>query len=143
VISERSFWLVIVGAAIACVAAYAFYFAQPEVLLDGSRIDSYAYGPEGTNIREFEVHARTGDDGFVDHVLASVNTAALSNVPVVRREGGLLLVLFREDGLQYHLVEGDDTHVGISEGDGSYLGSLESRELALVMAALAAEMDAR
>lgn len=141
--SERSFWLTVVGALLAGVAAYLFYFAQPEALLDGSRIESYAYGPYGTNIREFEVHERATDGGFVDDLLAVVNAAPLSNVPVERREGVLLLVLFRDDGLQYHLIIGDGEHVGISEGDGSYLGSLESLELAQTMAGLAAEVDAR
>jgi len=143
VIAERSFRLAVVAALVAGLAAYFFYFAQPDALLDGSRIDSYAYGPYGTNIREFEVHERGSDGGFVDDVLASVNQAPVSNVPVERREGALLLVLFRDDGLQFHLILGDDRHVGISEGDGSYLGSLESPALAQVMAGLAAEVEAR
>lgn len=129
-IRARSVWLLAAAALAAGLAAFLVYFWWPAPLLDGARIVSFAYGPYGENIREFELHQRTTEPAFLDRVIALANEAPLSGDRVQPADGDVLLVLFRDDGLQFHLTNSDDTYVGISEGDGSYRGTLRSPELA-------------
>ena len=138
VIRGRALWLVVAAALVAGVVAYFFYFWWASPLLDGTRIDSFSYGAQGVNLREFDVHTRAEDGGRLDEIIRLVNGARLSSSKVERRDGSPMVVLFRRDGLQFYLTAGDDDHVGISEGDGSYLGSLESADLAGFIADLTA-----
>lgn len=136
-IRERSLWIVVVAALTAGVLAYFLYFWWPSPLLDGTRIDSFSYGAQGVSLRELEVYTRA-DDGRLDEIVRLVNEARLSSSRVHRKEGAPMVVLFRRDGLQFYLIADGDEHVGISEGDGSYLGSLDSPELADLIADLMA-----
>ncbi|MHB9150738.1 MAG: hypothetical protein ACYC33_11815 [Thermoleophilia bacterium] len=136
-IRGRSLWIIVVAALTAGVLAYFLYFWWPSPLLDGSRIDSFSYGAQGVSLRELEVYTRA-DDGRLDEIVRLVNEARLSSSPVHRKEGAPMVVLFRRDGLQFYLIADDGDHVGISEGDGSYLGSLDSPELAELIAGLMA-----
>lgn len=136
-IRGRSLWIIVVAALMAGVLAYFFYFWWPSPLLDGTRIDSFSYGAQGVSLRELEVYTRA-DDGRLDEIVRLVNEARLSSSRVHRKEGAPMVVLFRRDGLQFYLIAGDGGHVGISEGDGSYLGSLDSPELAHLVADLMA-----
>ncbi len=140
-IRGRSVWLLAAAALAAGLLAYLVYFWWPSPLLDGSRIDSFAYGPYGANIREFEVHEREAEGALVDRVIDLVNQAPLSGDRLQPVEGDVVLVLFRDDGLQFHLTTGDDTHVSISEGDGSYRGTLLAPELAGLLAGLSVATD--
>lgn len=129
-------WLLAAAALAAGLLAYLVYFWWPSPLLDGSRIDSFAYGPYGANIREFEVREREADGALVDKVIDLVNQAPLSGDRAQPVDGDVLLVLFRDDGLQFHLTTVDGTHVSISEGDGSYRGTLLAPELAGLLTGL-------
>lgn len=135
-IGGRAAWLLVAAAVAAGLLAYLVYFWWPAPLLDGARIDSFAYGPYGANVREFELHQRTAEGAFLDEVIALVNEARLSGDRVPPVDGDVLLVLFRDDGLQYHLTTAGGATVGISEGDGSYRGALRSPELARLLGGL-------
>lgn len=135
-IRGRPVALLAAAALAAGALAYLVYFWWPSPLLDGSRIDAFAYGPYGGNIREFERHERADDGAFLDEVIGLVNEARLSGDPATPSEGDVLLVLFRDDGLQFHLTLTEAGGVGLSEGDGSYRGSLRSPELAGLLAGL-------
>lgn len=125
------------AAALAGVAAFLFYFWWSSPLLDGARIDRFAFGPQGVNVREFAVLPRSADPRLVDRVLSLVNGAPLTSERVQPADGRLVLILFREDGLQYDLLQGQDGLVGLAEGNRAYVGSLRSPELAAVLAQLA------
>ena len=131
------FGLIALVAVVLGVAAFLLYFAWDAPRLDGARLDRFAYGPQGVNIREFAVLDRDRDPQLVDRVIELVNQAPLSSERVEPEDGRVVLVLFREDGLQYDLLQGDGGLVGLAEGDRGYLGALQSPELAALLADLA------
>lgn len=137
---RRELWAVAAIALLAGLAAYAYYFAWSEPLLDGGRIQSWAYGTEGQNQRDFETVDR--QEGRLERMIELINDAALSSERVALADGELLVVLYREDGLQYHLFRGAANQVGISEGDRSYVGTLISPELAEILRGLEEEVGA-
>lgn len=124
--------VVVLAAAIALIA-----LLQTQPLIDSPRIDRFAYGPQGGNIREFPVFGRDKDGARLDRILAAVNAAPVVKPPAVgavtREKGRVMLVLFRDDGLMYFVYPGGDRTVGISEADEQYLGTLESPELAALL----------
>jgi hypothetical protein len=137
--SRRSITLLVAAALVSGVAAFFLYFWLPSPLLDGTRLASFSYGPQGINLRELEVRTREDEGDLLDEIVRLANEAPLASAQVERREGAPMVVLFRDDGLQFVLIVGDAEHVGISEGDGSYLGTLQSPELAGLVTALVAE----
>lgn len=142
-LSASGVGLIVAATAVAGLLAFLFYFALDDPRLDGSRIDRYAYGPQGVNVREFAVLPRAEDPQLVDRVLALVNDAPLTSDAVRPRDGRLVLILFRDDGLQYDLLQGDDGSVGLAEGDHGYVGALESPDLAAILADLARSGQSR
>jgi len=137
---KRELWAVAALALLAGLAAYLYYFAWSEPLLEGEHIESWAYGIEGQNLRDFETVER--GDGRLQRMIDLINDAPLSSDRVSLAKGELLVVLYREDGLQFHLFRGGTDQVGISEGDRSYVGTLVSAELAEILEGLAAEVGA-
>lgn len=141
---RRTLFLVAAAAFVAGVAAHAYYFAWPAPLLDGTSIESFAYGPEGMNPLQFPRHHRDADPAdaaLLERVLALVNAAPLSRERVTPREGDLLLILYRADGLEFHLIRSGPRLVGLAEGDRGYVAALASPELAAVLAELQARGD--
>ena len=132
-------WAWIAAALVVVLAAAFALFAllQTPPLLDSPRIDRFAYGPQGGNIREFPVFGRDKDGARLDEILAAVNSAPVVERPAVggvtRESGRVMLVLYRDDGLMYFVYPGGDRTVGISEADEQYLGTLESPELAALL----------
>jgi hypothetical protein len=130
--------IVALCAAVAGLAAYLYYFAWSVPLLEPAAIERYAYGPQGINILEYEMRSREEDDGTLERILALVNEAPLSQEEVESGPEHLLVVLYRDDGLAYFLYQDGPRVVGISEGDAGYLGSLDSPELASLLAQIQA-----
>lgn len=131
----RRVWVLLAVAALASgVAAYLYYFAWPEPLLDTTRIASYSYGAQGVNPLEYKQFKRTDDPAEFDRLMSLVRDARVTRPQVTRAPGRLMVILHRDDGLQYRLFldgpRGDGTwQVAISEGDESYLGTLEQPAL--------------
>ncbi|MCZ7663927.1 MAG: hypothetical protein M5U22_13835 [Thermoleophilia bacterium] len=141
---RRSLALIVAAALVAGIAGYLFYFAWPAPLLDPSRIDAFAYGPEGVNPLEYVRHesaSGSAEAALLGRILALVNEAPLSREPVRPREGQLLLILYRDDGLQYHLIQNGPRVVGLAEGDRGYLAALDSPGLAALLDDLKARGD--
>jgi len=131
---RRAWVLVAVAALVSGVAAYLYYFAWPEPLLDSTRIASYSYGAQGVNPLEYKQFSRADDPATFDRLMVLVRDAPVARPQVERAPGRLMLILHRDDGLQYRLfLDGprdDGTwQVGISEGDESYLGTLDQPQL--------------
>lgn len=131
----RRVWVVLTVAALASgVAAYLYYFAWPEPLLDSTRIASYSYGAQGVNPLEYEKFTRAEDPATFDRLVRLVRDARVARPQVERGPGQLMVILHRDDGLQFRLYldgpQDDGTwQVGISEGDESYLGTLDQPQL--------------
>lgn len=126
-------WLLIV-VLVSGVAAYLYYFAQPDALLDSTRIAAYSYGAQGVNPLEYKKFTRADDPATFDRLVGLVRDARVTRARVERAPGRLMVILHRDDGLQYRLfLDGplsDGTWaVGISEGDESYLGTLDQPQL--------------
>jgi hypothetical protein len=134
--------VVVLAGAIALIA-----LLQTPPLVDAARIDRFAYGPQGGNIREFPVFGRDKDGARLDQILAEVNSAPVVEPPVVggvtREKGRVMLVLYRDDGLMYFVYPGGERTVGISEADEQYLGTLESPQLAALLDEFARAAGAR
>jgi hypothetical protein len=131
---KRVWVLLVVAAVVSGVAAYLYYFAWPESLLDTTRIASYSYGEQGVNPLEYTKVTRADDPATFDRLMALVRDAPVARPQVTRAPGRLMLILHRDDGLQYRLFldgpRGDGTwQVGVSEGDESYLGTLDQPQL--------------
>lgn len=131
---RRVWMLVAVAAVVSGMAAYLYYFAWPEPLLDSTRIASYSYGAQGVNPLEYKRFTRADDPATFDKLMALVRDARVARPQVDRAPGRLMVILHRDDGLQYRLfLDGprdDGTwQVGISEGDESYLGTLDQPQL--------------
>jgi hypothetical protein len=136
-------WYIVGGAILAGVLAFLVYFWWAQPLLDGSRIDRFAYGPQGVNMREFAVLPRAKNAQLMDRLIALVNDAPLSKVRVEPADGKLVLTLFRDDGLQYDLLQDGAGYVGVAEGNRGYIGTLKSPELAALLAELARSGQSR
>jgi len=133
--------LLAVAAVVSGAAAYLYYFAWPQPLLDTGRIVSYSYGAQGVNPLEYEKVTRADDPASFDRLMALVRDAPVARPQVTRAPGRLMVILHRDDGLQYRLYldgpRGDGTwQTGISEGDESYLGTLDRPELVELLRAL-------
>jgi hypothetical protein len=131
----RRVWVLLaVAALVSGVAAYLYYFAWPEPLLDSTRIASYSYGAQGVNPLEYKLFTRADDPATFDRLLGLVRDARVARAQVKRAPGRLMVILHRDDGLQYRLfLDGPwadgSWGVGISEGDESYLGTLDQPQL--------------
>jgi len=66
-------WYIAGGAILAGVLAFLVYFWWAQPLLDGSRLDRFAYGPQGVNMREFAVLPRAKNAQLMDRVIALRN----------------------------------------------------------------------
>lgn len=139
--------LVLAGAILGGVAAYLYYFAWAAPLLDGERIDRFAYGPRGSDIRELVIFSRVERGETLERLVNLVNQAPLTTQDLTGQGTGFVVVLLREDNLQYRLIPGDRGNpeepglVGIAEGGEEYLGTLVFPELAREIAALEARGD--
>ena len=127
------------------VAAYLFYFAWPEPLLDSTRISSYSYGAQGVNPLEYKKFTRADDPATFDTLVELVRDARVGRAQVKRAPGKLMVILHRDDGLQYRLfLDGPwadgSWGVGISEGDESYLGTLDQPQLVELLRRLEARL---
>ena len=131
----RRVWVLLaVAALVSGVAAYLYYFAWPEPLLDSTRIASYSYGAQGVNPLEYKLFTRADDPATFDRLVGLVRDARVARAQVKRAPGRLMVILHRDDGLQYRLfLDGPwadgSWGVGISEGDESYLGTLDQPQL--------------
>ncbi len=142
----RRVWVLLAAAALVSgVAAYLYYFAWPEPLLDSTRIASYSYGAQGVNPLEYKKFTRADDPATFDKLLGLVRDARVGRAQVKRAPGRLMVILHRDDGLQYRLyLDGPRADgswgVGISEGDESYLGTLDQPQLVELLRGLEAKL---
>lgn len=133
-------WLLVV-VLVSGVTAYLYYFAQPDALLDSSRIAAYSYGAQGVNPLEYKKLTRADDPAAFDLLVGLVRDARVTRARAERAPGRLMLILHRDDGLQYRLfLDGPLADgawaVGISEGDESYLGTLDQPQLVELLRSL-------
>jgi hypothetical protein len=129
------------------VGAFYYYLAWPAPRLDSGRIDSFAYGPEGSDLRELVIRERTDDPSTLDRILEHVNKAPLTTERPLSRTTGFVVILLRDDRLQYLLTPTDRGEAGrpglvrFGEGGGGSQGYLRSPGLAAEIAALEARGD--
>ena len=140
---NRLLWLLAGAALLAGIVAYFAYVGSTQPLIDGSRIDRIAWGPQGANPQEYAQERRDQDPELFARLLGLVNEARLTADRVTPNSDRLLVILYRDDGLQYHLLQGGDRLTGVSEGDQSYRGSLDSPQLAALLSQLARRVSLR
>ena len=132
----RRVWVLLaVAALVSGVAAYLYYFAWPEPLLDTSRIASYSYGAQGVNPLEYKKVTRADDPGYVRHAdgararrpvgppAGEARSGAADGHPPPGRRAAVPPLPRRTSATT------GTWQVGISEGDESYLGTLDQPQL--------------
>jgi hypothetical protein len=144
---RRAAWVAALVVVAGALGAFLYYIAWPAPLLDGERIESFAFGPEDFQLRDLILHQRTEEGATVERLITLINDAPLASDVPQGNGTGFAVILVGDDGLQYRLRpldrggEGERGLVGLSEGSDEYRGHLVSPELAREIAALEQRED--